>query len=310
MRNHRLLVLACALVAAVLGAPAAQAATPSEKLSQKVSVGAIVQHLEALQQIADENGGNRASITPGYTASVDYVVGQAPGGRLRRDRPALQVLCSSARRRPRCSSASRPPAPVRRTGRVRHHGLLGQRQRDRADPARRRGRADRRPPRRRARPRAAARCPTSAGLPGGESRSYSAARARSASRRRTPRRREQAPSWSSTRASRTGGRRCWARSTRPRPSSIARPRGELRGRRRARRDVAGRTRTCHIFTQTVAEDRTSSNVLAETRCGDPNNVDMTGAHLDSVFAGPGINDNGTGSATSSRSRSSSRRSST
>jgi Zn-dependent M28 family amino/carboxypeptidase len=38
------------------------------------------------------------------------------------------------------------------------------------------------------------------------------------------------------------------------------------------------------------------NVLAETKGGDPNNVVMAGAHLDSVPAGPGINDNGSGSA--------------
>lgn len=38
------------------------------------------------------------------------------------------------------------------------------------------------------------------------------------------------------------------------------------------------------------------NVIAESRDGDPNNVVMVGAHLDSVLRGPGINDNGSGSA--------------
>jgi Zn-dependent M28 family amino/carboxypeptidase len=38
------------------------------------------------------------------------------------------------------------------------------------------------------------------------------------------------------------------------------------------------------------------NVFAETPGGDPDNVVMVGAHLDSVDAGPGINDNGSGSA--------------
>jgi Zn-dependent M28 family amino/carboxypeptidase len=38
------------------------------------------------------------------------------------------------------------------------------------------------------------------------------------------------------------------------------------------------------------------NVLAESNGGDPNSVVMAGAHLDSVSAGPGINDNGSGSA--------------
>jgi Zn-dependent M28 family amino/carboxypeptidase len=39
-----------------------------------------------------------------------------------------------------------------------------------------------------------------------------------------------------------------------------------------------------------------NNVIAESKTGDPNNVVMAGAHLDSVAAGPGINDNGSGSA--------------
>ena len=37
-------------------------------------------------------------------------------------------------------------------------------------------------------------------------------------------------------------------------------------------------------------------MLAETAGGNPDNVVMAGAHLDSVQAGPGINDNGSGSA--------------
>ncbi|BCS35126.1 amidohydrolase [Luteitalea sp. TBR-22] len=41
---------------------------------------------------------------------------------------------------------------------------------------------------------------------------------------------------------------------------------------------------------------TTTNVLAETNAGDPSSVVMVGAHLDSVNAGPGINDNGSGVA--------------
>lgn len=44
-------------------------------------------------------------------------------------------------------------------------------------------------------------------------------------------------------------------------------------------------------TQTI-EERITQNVFAETRGGDPNNVIMLGAHLDSVPAGAGINDDG------------------
>ena len=42
--------------------------------------------------------------------------------------------------------------------------------------------------------------------------------------------------------------------------------------------------------------RTTYNVLAESRSGNDDNVVMAGAHLDSVGQGPGINDNGSGSA--------------
>ena len=42
---------------------------------------------------------------------------------------------------------------------------------------------------------------------------------------------------------------------------------------------------------------TTRNVIAQTTTGDPNNVIVVGAHLDSVGVGPGINDNGSGSAT-------------
>lgn len=45
----------------------------------------------------------------------------------------------------------------------------------------------------------------------------------------------------------------------------------------------------------ILENRTTINVIAQTKNGDPNNVIMVGAHADSVDAGPGINDNGSGS---------------
>ncbi|MEV7027146.1 M28 family metallopeptidase, partial [Kitasatospora sp. NPDC093558] len=48
--------------------------------------------------------------------------------------------------------------------------------------------------------------------------------------------------------------------------------------------------------RTFMEPRSTWNVLAETRGGDENNTVFVGAHLDSVPAGPGVNDNGSGSA--------------
>jgi len=50
-----------------------------------------------------------------------------------------------------------------------------------------------------------------------------------------------------------------------------------------------------IGTDTESAIRTTYNVLAETAKGNDGNVAMAGAHLDSVVAGPGINDNGSGS---------------
>ena len=51
-----------------------------------------------------------------------------------------------------------------------------------------------------------------------------------------------------------------------------------------------------LKTDTFRGFATTYNVLAESKGGNPNNVVMVGAHLDSVNAGPGINDNGSGSA--------------
>ncbi|WP_448611611.1 M20/M25/M40 family metallo-hydrolase [Geodermatophilus sp. URMC 60] len=43
------------------------------KLTDCVTLDGVMEHLEAFQQIATDNGGNRASGTPGYDASADYV---------------------------------------------------------------------------------------------------------------------------------------------------------------------------------------------------------------------------------------------
>ena len=51
-----------------------------------------------------------------------------------------------------------------------------------------------------------------------------------------------------------------------------------------------------LFANVTRRLATTENLLAETRGGDADNVVMAGAHLDSVPAGPGINDNGSGSS--------------
>src|SRR5688572_10678714 len=62
---------------------------------------------------------------------------------------------------------------------------------------------------------------------------------------------------------------------------------------RAQLDAVGFTTSVQSFTYSGA---TGYNLIADWPGGDPSNVLMTGAHLDSVTAGPGINDNGSGSA--------------
>ncbi len=46
----------------------------------------------------------------------------------------------------------------------------------------------------------------------------------------------------------------------------------------------------------LVETRTTENIIAESKRGNDGEVVMVGAHLDSVIEGPGINDNGSGSA--------------
>ncbi|MGP3953047.1 M28 family metallopeptidase [Streptomyces sp. 7N604] len=58
-------------------------------------------------------------------------------------------------------------------------------------------------------------------------------------------------------------------------------------------DAAGFTTTVQEFT---SSGRTGYNLIADWPGGDPDQVVFAGAHLDSVTEGPGINDNGSGSA--------------
>jgi Zn-dependent M28 family amino/carboxypeptidase len=59
---------------------------------------------------------------------------------------------------------------------------------------------------------------------------------------------------------------------------------------------AGQNPTVDFRVSARFTDRFLPQVITETRSGDPNNVVVVGAHLDSVPAGPGINDDGSGTA--------------
>lgn len=56
----------------------------------------------------------------------------------------------------------------------------------------------------------------------------------------------------------------------------------------------GTALTADLEVNAILENRTTYNVIAETKGGDHNNVLALGAHTDSVEAGPGINDDGSG----------------
>ena len=76
---RRPLTLAALIAAAVLApASASSGATPAESQALRAAVNAdgAAQHMAALQQIADENDGTRASGTPGYDESLMYVKDQ------------------------------------------------------------------------------------------------------------------------------------------------------------------------------------------------------------------------------------------
>jgi Zn-dependent M28 family amino/carboxypeptidase len=63
----------CASLALVPAAAADRDTDGSESLQRHVRVGGMLEHMRAFQRIADANGGTRASGTPGYDASADYV---------------------------------------------------------------------------------------------------------------------------------------------------------------------------------------------------------------------------------------------
>ncbi|GAA3424318.1 M28 family metallopeptidase [Streptosporangium sandarakinum] len=67
---------AAAVALPVVSAVPASADPNPAGLSQSVKVPSVKQHLAKFQQIADANGGTRASGTPGHEASVAYVAGK------------------------------------------------------------------------------------------------------------------------------------------------------------------------------------------------------------------------------------------
>jgi len=89
-------IAAGALAVSVAYASPANAAPPPSnnnsvaKLTKAVTLSGVLGHLEALQDIADANGGNRAAGLPGYEASVDYVMAQLQAAGYQPEKQAFQ----------------------------------------------------------------------------------------------------------------------------------------------------------------------------------------------------------------------------
>lgn len=68
------MLLAAVLIAAVGGCASESNESVADRFDGAISTEAVMAHLRAFQEIADRHGGTRQTGTPGYSASVDYVV--------------------------------------------------------------------------------------------------------------------------------------------------------------------------------------------------------------------------------------------
>ena len=106
--------------------PSSNAAAPDgplvQQLAGEVSDAKAMKHLQALQKIADEHGGNRAAGTSGYDASVDYVAGVLRGAGFKVSTPTYEASGHHGRR---TSGAQRNVIAQTRTGDPGHVVMIG-----------------------------------------------------------------------------------------------------------------------------------------------------------------------------------------
>ncbi|WP_373141269.1 M28 family peptidase [Mycobacterium marinum] len=109
LRFGATLALACALAgcAAPKSLPPTAAPDLSRDLAAKVTGDGMFAHLRALQTVADSNGGNRATGTPGYDASVDYVVKALKAKGFEVTTPEFQRLYTVSEGKPTLTVAGR-----------------------------------------------------------------------------------------------------------------------------------------------------------------------------------------------------------
>jgi Zn-dependent M28 family amino/carboxypeptidase len=264
-------------LAAVPAAAGPAAATPdgpalARQLVKKVDVANTNRHLIALQRIADRNGHTRAAGTPGYAESAEYVATKLEAAGYTVERQEFPFVYDETR-----GASLSVGGTAMNVRRMRYSeslpagGVTGTLSVLPSDPT-----------------------------PGCEASDYTAAAGKIALVARGV-----CSFAAKTVAAAQGGALAVlvynnvplfplvGTLVQPVPGSA--PAGGLtqeQGQQLATRDGAPVT----LDLQGFMEQRTSYNVIAETRTGRHDNVVMAGAHLDSVPDGPGVNDNGTGSA--------------
>jgi len=269
---------------------AARSLTPA-RLRAAVDAQGIRAHLAALQAVADRHGGNRAAGTPGYDASVDYLVGQlrAAGhtphvqrfqaGRFReRSRPVLELVGADG--------TELQGGADYRTFEFSGSGDV-----------------------------TAAVSPVDLRLPPGPTADSSTSGCEPADFTGFPQgavallQRGTCPFRAKVDNAQRAGAAAAVIFNEGQPGRTEVPPGTLGGpgvnlpvlaasfQVGHRLAEAGPDQRLRVRTDTESTGRPTSNVLVELVGADPGRVVMAGAHLDSVPAGPGINDNASGSAT-------------
>ena len=91
------------------------AAKTSKELRKDITAGGMWKHADALQMIADENGGNRASGFQGYGASVQYVLTKLRDAGYHPTTQVFDFVTFEEARTRYCARSRRPRRRTRRT---------------------------------------------------------------------------------------------------------------------------------------------------------------------------------------------------
>jgi Zn-dependent M28 family amino/carboxypeptidase len=294
LRHRYAGAVAGVLATVVVIAPTAAAAEPidSTALRAAVTVGGIGEHRVALQAIADANGGTRASGTPGFTASGDYVQQRLVAAGYQVTRQPFDFDLFSERSAAEFDVVSAPPV-VYADG----EDFLTMEYSGSGEVTAPLTAVDLVLP------------PTSApsstsGCEAGDFAGFPAGSVALIQRGTC----DFAVKALNAQAAGASAAIIFNEGQDGRQETLSGTLGEARpaipvigtsfaiGADLAARTSAGPT-VVHVATDTLITRQTSFNVIAETPGGRADRTVVVGAHLDSVLEGPGINDNGSGTAT-------------